>query len=95
MTGYQSKKTAALDEDGMYLVHHTAQQDATMQSLKDLKRSVCDGVGKAAFAQPEQEPQRPWVDLTPQDYAEIFRTARNVDHAARLATAKLKEKNNG
>jgi len=40
-------------------------------------------------------PQRPWVDLTPQDYAEIFRTARNVDHAARLATAKLKEKNNG
>ena len=56
MTGYQSKKTAALDEDGMYLVHHTAQpeQDA-MQSLKDLKRSVCDEVGKAAFAQPEQE----------------------------------------
>ena len=25
MTGYQSKKAAALDEDGMYLVHHTAQ----------------------------------------------------------------------
>jgi len=127
MTGFKSKKAAALDEDGMYLVHHTAQQDATMQSLKDLKRSVCDEVGKAAFAQPAQEPdvvmhcashtwtintpppkgsgdvnlyyapapQRPWVDLTPQDYAEIFRTARNVDHAARLATAKLKEKNNG
>jgi len=156
MTGFKSKKAAALDEDGMYLVHHTAQQDATMQSLKDLKRSVCDEVGEAAFAQPAQElwcmkmngcttkcddcpdeaaqpaqparepdvvmhcashtwtintpppkgsgdvnlyyapaPQRPWVDLTPQDYAEIFRTARNVDHAARLATAKLKEKNNG
>jgi hypothetical protein len=31
-------------------------QDATMQSLKDLKRSVCDEVGKAAFAQPAQEP---------------------------------------
>jgi hypothetical protein len=56
MTGYQSKKTAALDEDGMYLVHQTAQQDATMQSLKDLKRSMCDEVGKAAFAQPAQEP---------------------------------------
>jgi len=40
-------------------------------------------------------PKREWVDLTPQDYAEIFRTARNVDHAARLATAKLKEKNYG
>jgi len=33
-----------------------AAQDATMQSLKDLKRSVCDEVGKAAFAQPAQEP---------------------------------------
>ena len=32
------------------------EQDATMQSLKDLWRSVCDGVGKAAFAQPAQEP---------------------------------------
>ena len=56
------------------------EQDATMQSLKDLWRSVCDGVGKAAFAQPAQEPwpeepfghmaggvqppQRPWVGLT-------------------------------
>ena len=29
-------------------------EDATMQSLKDLWRSVCDEVGKAAFAQPEQ-----------------------------------------
>jgi len=56
MTGFKSKRAAALDEDGMYLVHHTAQQDATMQSLKDLKRSVCDEVGKAAFAQPAQEP---------------------------------------
>jgi hypothetical protein len=25
MTGYKSKRAAALDEDGMYLVHHTAQ----------------------------------------------------------------------
>jgi hypothetical protein len=31
-------------------------EDATMQSLKDLWRSVCDEVGKAAFAQPAQEP---------------------------------------
>jgi len=37
--------------------------------------------------------KREWVDLTPQDYAEIFRTARSVDYAARLAAAKLKEKN--
>ena len=38
-------------------------------------------------------PQRTWVDMTPQDYAEIFRTARSVDYAARLAAAKLKELN--
>jgi hypothetical protein len=25
MTGYKSKRAAALDEDGMYLVHQTAQ----------------------------------------------------------------------
>ena len=37
--------------------------------------------------------KREWVDMTPQDYAEIFVTARSVDHAARLATAKLKERN--
>jgi hypothetical protein len=126
MTGYQSKKTAALDEDGMYLVHHTAQQDATMQSLKDLKRSVCDELGKAAFAQPAQEPppwwpavenilteyglqaidfvadfkeamkdapQRPWVDLTPQDLNEIFGVAMTGEGAVHLALEKIKEKN--
>jgi len=27
MTGYKSKKDAALDEDGMYLVHHTKRKD--------------------------------------------------------------------
>ena len=27
MTGYQSKKAAALDEEGMYLVHHTKRKD--------------------------------------------------------------------
>jgi hypothetical protein len=27
MTGFDSKKKAALDEDGMYLVHHTKRKD--------------------------------------------------------------------
>ena len=31
MTGYQSKKTAALDEEGMYLVHHTMK----IEQIKD------------------------------------------------------------
>jgi hypothetical protein len=65
MTGYQSKKKAAsaktIDEVN-WLDHEPdgrrAEQDATMQSLKDLWRSVCDEVGKAAFAQPAQEPPK-------------------------------------
>ena len=74
MTGFDSKRKAALDEEGMYLVHQTAQpeQDATMQSLKDLARSVCDEVGKAAFAQPAQKPDvvmhwasHTWTTLNP------------------------------
>ena len=52
MTGYKSKRAAAQDK----LAQPAQEQDATMQSLKDLWRSVCDGVGKAAFAQPAQEP---------------------------------------
>jgi hypothetical protein len=52
MTGYKSKRAAAQDK----LAQPEQEQDATMQSLKDLWRSVCDGVGKAAFAQPAQEP---------------------------------------
>jgi hypothetical protein len=34
MTGYKSKLTAALDEDGMYLVHHTKRKDDDIQVYK-------------------------------------------------------------
>ena len=96
MTGFKSKRAAALDEDGMYLVHQTAQP---AQELVKYKCTVIDdqhpqGIPLEQWGNTGKA-QRTWVDLTPQDYAEIFRTARNVDHAARLATAKLKEKNNG
>ena len=40
MTGYQSKKTAALDEEGMYLVHQTDHSEDILQMV----------------AQPAQEP---------------------------------------
>ena len=99
MTGFKSKKAAALDEAGMYLVHQTAQPDATMQSLKDLWRSVCDEVGKAAFAQPAQE--RTWVSLTDDQIKEIVGpwgdtpikgyTRKLIDQI----DAKLRENNNG
>jgi hypothetical protein len=45
------------------------EQDVTMQSLKDLKRSVCDEVGKAALAQPAQEPVG-YVGLTNSPFGE-------------------------
>ena len=37
--------------------------------------------------------KREWVDLTPQDLNEIFAIARTGEHAVRLASDKLKEKN--
>jgi hypothetical protein len=53
----------------------------------------CLLVGVCASEGHKIQAQHPWVDLTPQDYAEIFVTARNIDHAARLTAAKLKELN--
>ena len=52
MTGFKSKKTAALDEDGMYLVHQTAQPAQESVGFVDSKLNPI---------------QRPWVDLTDED----------------------------
>ena len=159
MTGYKSKKTAALDEDGMYLMHHTAQEpmqklwdtpsekfnnwwnsdydDSTNPYIKDTYAYWAWAGWQAALAQPAQEPvawgfhiqfnngkdatfkgldklaefearleygetitllhtgtpQRPWVDLTPQDLNAIFAVARTGEDAVHLASDKLKEKN--
>jgi hypothetical protein len=43
-------------------------KDATMQSLKDLWRSVCDEVGKKAFAQPAPIPEN-FIDALKFDVA--------------------------
>jgi hypothetical protein len=40
MTGFKSKKTAALDEDGMYLVHHTAQELTLQEQLNKAYAAV-------------------------------------------------------
>lgn len=48
MTGYESKKKAALDEDGMYLVHQTKYSDIVSDGGLD-PRNKFD-------AQPAQEP---------------------------------------
>ena len=48
MTGYKSKKDAALDEEGMYLVHHTKRKDDDIQVYKkpwvDLTDEDCKGM---------------------------------------------------
>jgi len=38
MTGFKSKKAAALDEEGMYLVHHTKRKVDDDDDIQDYKR---------------------------------------------------------
>ena len=105
MTGYKSKRAAAQDK----LAQPEQEQDATMQSLKDLWRSVCDGVGKAAFAQPAQEPwpeepfghmaggvqppQRPWVGLTDKEAQLIYDMGQTPTGMMEMVETMLKDKN--
>ena len=47
MTGYESKKKAALDEEGMYLVHHTQPtQEPRLDQGPDYERGFVDGMQK-------------------------------------------------
>ena len=55
MTGYQSKKAAALDEEGMYLVHHTQTAQVKVEGPLHVV-CQCD----KCKAQPAQEPVA-WV----------------------------------
>jgi len=54
MTGYQSKKAAALDEDGMYLVHHT-QSTSLNGYIKKIEDLIQERDKWKAKAQPAQE----------------------------------------
>ena len=57
MTGYQSKKAAALDEEGMYLVHQTevkTQYPSEMYDQNKIDQAIA--FIKEALAQPAQEP---------------------------------------
>ena len=90
MTGYQSKKAAALDEDGMYLVHqtHPTSLNGYIKKIEDLIQER--DTWKAAA-------QRPWVGLTPEEILDLF-DLNNVYGSkwiefARAVETKLKEKN--
>ena len=56
MTGYQSKKAAALDEEGMYLVHQTASYaDNLGKSIVALGKQTVADIEQLGI-QPAQEP---------------------------------------
>jgi hypothetical protein len=60
MTGFKSKKTAALDEDGMYLVHQTVSYaDNLGKSIVALGKQTVKDIEQLK-AQPAQEPVA-WV----------------------------------
>ena len=86
MTGYQSKKAAALDEEGMYLVHHTQPAQPAHRSCgcancgkKDedgwaLYCVACIDKIKEALAQPAQEPVA-WMNKHGDCKSAVFREA--------------------
>ena len=61
MTGYKSKRAAALDEEGMYLVHQTAPVKFKCTVVDDQHPN---GVPLEQWGDP---PQRPWVGLTDEE----------------------------
>jgi hypothetical protein len=54
MTGYPSKKAAALDEEGMYLVHQT--EVKTQYPKEAIDREMEQQIKAQSLAQPAQEP---------------------------------------
>ena len=81
MTGFKSKKTAALDEDGMYLVHQTAQPAQESVGFVDSKLNPI---------------QRPWVGLTDEEVDQFHNwkdCTWSTNELVRHVEAKLREKN--
>jgi hypothetical protein len=83
MTGYQSKKAAALDEEGMYLVHHTKRKDDDDDDTQVYKRPWVD-LTDEDVAEVER-----WVEFKEEGSGRIP-TGKLVTYI----NNKLKEKNN-
>ena len=97
MTGYKSKKTAALDEDGMYLVHQTAvafinAEQRTFEWAKPTSWHTPTVVNLPKIPL-YTHPQRPWVDLTEYQIKTIEENALTKQWAIRMTIAQLKECN--
>jgi hypothetical protein len=107
MTGFKSKRAAALDEDGMYLVHHTKGRvfDKLGNKVNDDDTQVYDDALTIAYQSGyydgKKAAQRPWVGLTDEEqslvYDKIKEKPRNKPFWVAFACAieaKLKENNN-
>ncbi len=101
MTGYQSKKKAALDEEGMYLVHQTNHSEDNLhmfgqpvrKPVEDVVEYFADGTRTVRIAA-----KRPWVDLTDEEMQAVVDAqllVSNINVYFKAIQAKLKEKNNG
>ena len=98
MTGFKSKKDAALDEEGMYLVHPLVFSDfvppqPAQEPVEDVMLYHDDGTRIVRIAA-----KRPWVGLTDAEIEDLFQSAAGADEEthirfALLIQAKLKEKN--
>jgi len=109
MTGYQSKKAAALDEEGMYLVHQTAQpaQEPVawpcLIDTADFSKGTVTIVmrctdytlstGTHWLSTTPPAAQRTWVGLTDEQIKTIEEMSLTKNMAIAMTMATLKEKN--
>jgi len=95
MTGYKSKRDAALDEEGMYLVHQTAQLKAAGLPDTPTARAYLKKVLDEDEDDDIQVYKRPWVGLTEQQRNDIENACEMIIGKPTFDAieAKLKEKN--
>ena len=102
MTGFPSKKAAALDEEGMYLVHHTKSRvfDKLGNKVKeddDDTQVYADALTiayQSGFFDGKKAAQRTWVGLTKMELIKCGVFPWGMSYRLYEAIeAKLKEKN--
>jgi hypothetical protein len=89
MTGYKSKRDAALDEEGMYLVHQTEVKTQYPSEMYDRERE--QQIKAQSLAQPAQEP----VQVSVEEFVHIVEDKEHlVGRPIVWAQWPSKEKNN-
>jgi hypothetical protein len=102
MTGYESKRAAAQDKLAQPAPEPALQEQLAIAQTDWDKANAARGQanlvnGRYILAQPAQEPQRPWVDLTDEEIQDCdpHEDCWHLFKIARAVLAKSKEKNNG